>query len=162
MVRSKMMMVAAVLAIAVLATPCFAQDVNEGQWINLFDGESLYGFNNLGDVNWAVENGVITATDGYSGMLATTSRFANFELQAKVKVAGKRAFLGLAVRASMENHHTETGAAALTFSEQDSKDWMDVNVKVVGSDISATVDGKAVKGLEISAKKGFIILPIFY
>jgi hypothetical protein len=156
MVRGKFLV--AVLAIALLTASVWAQNIEEGQWIKLFDGESLYGWTNFGDANWAVVEGNIVSTEGRSGFLATTSRFANFELQAKVKIAGDRASLGLAVRASLELHQAESGAAALALSEQDGKDWMNINIKAIGDKVTATVNDKEVKGLSASAAKGHILL----
>ena len=45
----------------------YAQDVPEGKWINLFDGESLYGWVSFGDVDCSVVDGVLTATNGSGG-----------------------------------------------------------------------------------------------
>ena len=33
-----------------------APNVDEGQWINLFDQETTFGWTNIGDVEWTVKN----------------------------------------------------------------------------------------------------------
>lgn len=49
-------------------------------WIELFDGQSLFGWSNQGSANWRVENGQIIADAGETGLLTTNTRFADFEL----------------------------------------------------------------------------------
>lgn len=60
-------------------------DVAEG-WIQLFDGESLFGWKPNSELNWRVENGVIMADEGKPGLLQTTSRFADYELKCDFRV----------------------------------------------------------------------------
>ncbi len=93
------------LAAAVAAMPLAVQaaDVAEGNWINLFDGESLFGWTQFGNVGWETGNGVLSASTGDGGWVATTSQFKNFELSAEVKMEGPGT-MGLAVRAGLEGH----------------------------------------------------------
>jgi hypothetical protein len=52
-------------------------------WILLFDGESTFGWAARGDAKWTVTDGELTTQPGSgAGMLATTTEFADFELQA--------------------------------------------------------------------------------
>ena len=60
------------------------------EWINLFDGETLFGWQPLGDGEWEVDGGAISCKKGSGGWLATTSSFADFELVAKLKVSKRR------------------------------------------------------------------------
>ena len=63
-----------------LIAPLTKEQVREG-WINLFDGQTLFGWkSNRDDINWAVDNGTITADSGASGLLLTTVPFADYEL----------------------------------------------------------------------------------
>ncbi len=55
-------------------------DVQAG-WIQLFDGQSLFGWKANNDVNWSVSQGVIQADSGEPGLLLTTVPFADFELR---------------------------------------------------------------------------------
>ena len=59
--------IAAGLAVAAGAWTASAQDVAEGQWINLFDGETTFGWTQIGDVKWSVAEGVLTGEDGNGG-----------------------------------------------------------------------------------------------
>ncbi len=57
-------------------------------WISLFDGHTLFGWTSANaDVNWRVENGVITADAGPVGLLVTDVPFANYELVCEYKLA---------------------------------------------------------------------------
>jgi hypothetical protein len=54
-------------------------------WINLFDGETLFGWQPTSDANWKVENGEIRVSSGNPGWLMTTSDFADYELHVEFK-----------------------------------------------------------------------------
>jgi len=56
------------------------EEIAEG-WIQLFDGESLFGWKANNEVNWSVQNGVIQASEGEPGLLVTTTRFSHYELR---------------------------------------------------------------------------------
>jgi len=51
------------------------------QWTNLFNGEDLTGWVSVGDADWHVENGTITATKG-KGYLVTNEEFEHFQFHA--------------------------------------------------------------------------------
>jgi len=60
----------------------------EQGWIQLFDGQSLFGWNsNNKEVTWAVKEGVITADSDKAGLLVTTVPFADFELKCDFRMA---------------------------------------------------------------------------
>jgi hypothetical protein len=61
-----------------------SEQVAEG-WINLFDGETLFGWQPTSDANWKVENGEIRVSAGNEGWLMTTSEFADYELHVEFK-----------------------------------------------------------------------------
>jgi len=143
---------------ALAALPLSARaDVAEGNWINLFDGETLFGWTQFGDVAWGAGDGILKAEAGNGGWVATTSQFKDFELTAEVKLNGPGT-MGLAVRAGLEGHADENGGGTIFFGEErnDNK-WHTIHVKAVGGDIEATIDGKKV---EVSAArdKGYIII----
>jgi hypothetical protein len=140
--------VLAVAAFAICAGAAYAQEVAEGGWINLFDKESLFGWNLFGDAKWQVTDGIIEAKEGTGGWLATTSEFADFELAVKIRIKGKGT-TALLVRAPIEGYPAETGGMIVLDADQGG-DWHDINVKAIGNDVKATVDGKPV---EISAKQ---------
>jgi 3-keto-disaccharide hydrolase len=49
-------------------------------WIQLFDGQTLFGWNKGSDVNWRVEDGAIVADAGKLGVLYTTTQFSDYVL----------------------------------------------------------------------------------
>jgi hypothetical protein len=57
-------------------------EIREG-WILLFDGETSFGWNARGEAAWIVTDGAIHPESGSgSGLLVTTTEFADFELRA--------------------------------------------------------------------------------
>lgn len=54
--------------------------LSEG-WIRLFDGQTLTGWEAAGKANWSVKDGTIEVSEGDVGLLVTTSRWQNYELQ---------------------------------------------------------------------------------
>ncbi len=61
-----------------------AEEVADG-WIQLFDGETLFGWTQTSDANWEVRDGSITVSEGEPGFLQTNSQFGDFELIADFK-----------------------------------------------------------------------------
>ena len=151
------------LAALVAATPLAvrAADVAEGNWINLFDGETLFGWTQFGDIGWEAKDGVLSASTGTGGWLATTSQFKDFELTAEVKLDGYGT-VGVAVRAGLEGHPMDTGGATITVGTPASKDdnggkWHTVHVRAMGSALEASVDGKPVE-VSASRDKGYVLI----
>lgn len=133
-----------------------AETVDTGQWINLFDGESLFGFDTIGDAEWHVRDGVLTCTDGAGGMLATSTQFGDFELSARIRVrSGGEG--GLVVRAGLDRHHSEDGSAAVYIPE-DRNEWREVRVVVRDRTWSATVDGEQVDDFQGYRPTGHIAI----
>lgn len=56
-------------------------DLLQQGWIQLFDGQTLFGWQAGSEVNWRVEEGAIVADRGEMGVLYTTTQFSNYELQ---------------------------------------------------------------------------------
>jgi hypothetical protein len=54
-------------------------------WISLFDGQTLFGWQQVNDVDWHVVDGEIRATQGEVGYLMTTSEFADYALYLEFK-----------------------------------------------------------------------------
>jgi hypothetical protein len=82
------------VAAATAATPAIpyfnplnSEQIADG-WISLFDGHTLYGWqSNNPEVNWSVQDGVITADAGPIGLLNTTSPFADYELLCEFRMS---------------------------------------------------------------------------
>jgi len=128
------------LAAALAALSCVAA---ADEWINLFDGATLYGWMPFGDAQWKVADGSITCEAGSGGWLATTGQFQDFELAAKVRVAAGGS-MGLIIRGGLEGHPSENGAAELQLAvaKGSAVDWHEIAVKAEGNKVTATLDGK--------------------
>jgi len=130
------------LVVAAGLTITMAAHANEPSWINLFDGESLFGWNQTGTAAWHVDDGAIYCEEGAGGLLATTSEFKDFELTLKVKVK-EECSTGILVRASTEGHATENGSYAIPIREakRGGEDWQELRVVAQGGLVTATLDG---------------------
>jgi hypothetical protein len=53
-----------------------------GEWIALFDGKSLDGWDQIGDANWRVSDGALIADKG-NGFLVTKNAYGDFQLRAE-------------------------------------------------------------------------------
>ena len=116
------------------------------EWLNLFDKETLFGWNQLGQGSWKVADGNLICDSGAGGWLATTSQFADFELVVRMRVDADGA-AGLVFRAGLEGHPSENGSSEIVIKEpKGSKpEWREIKVTANGATVSATVDGKDVE-----------------
>ena len=57
-----------------------AEEIEEG-WIQLFDGQTLFGWKPNNGVNWSMHEGTITADTGDPGLLLTSVPFADYEFR---------------------------------------------------------------------------------
>ncbi len=147
------------LAVAALAPALSAQEagIPEGNWIGLFDGQTTFGWNQLGDAAWRVADGRLICDSGSGGWLATTSQFANFELEAKIRIKpGTSA--GIAVRAGLEGSPTQNGTTTLVLSEPEGAEalWHEVRIIANGPEIKATVDNADAELLRGARSRGYI------
>ncbi len=121
-----------------------AQEIDEGEWIHLFDGESLYGWTVFGDGNWRVEEGVIVMDEGDSGFIATTARFADYELQATLRVTGEGGG-GIAFRTPLSGYTRDQGGDVVNLNAGDANvAFSDVRIRVIGDKAEAWVNEHAV------------------
>lgn len=58
-------------------------------WINLFDGQSLFGWSIVGKANWRVEEGIIKVDRGEKSFLCTNLKLADCELSVDFKADAK-------------------------------------------------------------------------
>ncbi len=49
-------------------------------WVTLFDGKNLDNFNQVGDANWRIEDGVVVADKG-NGFLVTKNTYADYQVR---------------------------------------------------------------------------------
>ncbi len=133
--------VTAILAL-VLSAAASSAHAQDGQWINLFDGETLYGWTTLGDAKWTVADGAITASEGTGGMIATTSKFQDFELTAMIKLK-EGSSAGIIFRGSIEGHPQENGSSVIWLNEPKGggTKWRHVQIVARGADAQISVDG---------------------
>lgn len=79
---------AALLATCLLMdVGCLADAPDEGKFVQLFDGQSLYGWHPTTDANWHVADGSITVDSGTAGFLMTELPFDDFELTLQFEAA---------------------------------------------------------------------------
>ena len=142
-----------VLAALAIAGAAGAQD----GWINLFDGETTFGWTAVGEASWQVQDGALVCESGSGGWIHTTTQFADFELDAEIKVSPE-ASTGIVFRAASDGHPSENGSGTIFISEpkEGKGDWKMVHVTANGGNVSATVDGQAVENLGVSRKVGSV------
>jgi len=130
---------AVALVLCGVVSQSHAQD---GQWINLFDGETLYGWTSLGDAQWSVADGAIAAKEGTGGLIATTSKFQDFELNVQIKIK-EGCSTGLVFRASLEGHPAENGSSVIWLDEPKGggSKWRNIQITARGADVQVAVDG---------------------
>lgn len=61
--------------------------LSAGEWVSLFDGKTMKGWTNQGDANWRVADETLTADAGEVGLLTTTEKYENYELEVEFKAA---------------------------------------------------------------------------
>ncbi len=138
------------------------EEITDG-WIQLFDGESLFGWKKTGDINWSVNNGEIVADSGQPGFLFITTQFADYELRCEcwVEQGGNS---GIFLRSPLQpqdpaadcyefnlcDTHEEFATASLVKRQQPEKTvsndgvWKHYHIAFNGPQITATVDGETV------------------
>ena len=55
-------------------------------WVQLFNGQNLNGWHAVGDANWSVDGGILTANAGKGGFLVTDQNYGNYQLRAEIWV----------------------------------------------------------------------------
>ena len=92
-------------AAALVATPAFARPSVR----HLFDGRTLDGWVPVGEANWAVRDGALSADKGPQSFLVTRDSFRDFELRAEFRVSAE-ANSGIFIRCADPAHITATNA----------------------------------------------------
>jgi len=74
---------AALLLVGLVAISYPQQVYSQGaEWVALFDGKSLDGWDQIGDANWRVSDGALVADKG-NGFLVSKNAYGNFQLRAE-------------------------------------------------------------------------------
>ena len=58
-------------------------------WIQLFDGQTLFGWQPTGEAKWEVDDGTIRTAGTSAGFLMTTTEWADYELHVEFKADAK-------------------------------------------------------------------------
>ncbi|MGE3641838.1 MAG: DUF1080 domain-containing protein [Pirellulales bacterium] len=140
------------------------QDLLDQGWIELFDGETLYGWRQVGKAKWSVANGAVSTDGSKPGWLMTTTEWADFELHAEFK-APATTNSGIFLRTALEptdptkdcyelniappGNPFPTGslvgrAKAASLSPASSDDWHSFDVRAYGGTIAIRLDGESV------------------
>jgi len=78
------------LLVAFTATVWHSQQASgqaDAGWVTLFDGKNLDNWNQIGDANWKLADGVVMADKG-NGFLVSKNSYGNFEIKAEFWVDG--------------------------------------------------------------------------
>jgi hypothetical protein len=94
------------LAAAALAPQAMAK--GKAGFKTLFDGKSLKGWTPIGDANWTLQDGVVSADKG-RGMLVSAASYKDFDLRAEVWVSPE-ANSGIFIRCSDRATVTQNNA----------------------------------------------------
>lgn len=97
--------------------PLTSEQLAEG-WINLFDGESLFGWKATTKADWKVDSGAITVGGGEPGLLCTTSQWADYELKLDFK-AEPGTNSGIFMRTSPKPKNTASDCYELNIAPAD-------------------------------------------
>jgi len=143
----------------------------EAGWIALFDGHSLFGWKATNDVNWHVEQGVIKADTGKPGLLQTTAPFADYELKFDFRLTpstnsgvflrtvfnpkdpGKDCYeLNLCDQMTEYPTGSLVGRSKIQEPVPASMEWQSFVVKLEGSQIQASLNGKEVLNFKDTSK----------
>lgn len=95
-------------ALGVVLTMAPRAAAQEAVWVTLFDGSNLDRFEQVGDANWTIDDGIVGATSG-TGHLVTRDSYGDFELTLEFWVSAD-ANSGVFIRASDRQNITATTA----------------------------------------------------
>jgi hypothetical protein len=141
------------------------RDHDDGTWlksgpITLFNGKDLTGWTGLGtaeNLGWTVEDNTLKST-GHAKNLITTGKYWNFLLHVEYKVAEKsNSGIGLRGRYEVQiqddygkpvqshiNGALYSRIKPLLNASKKAGEWQTVEVRLVGRDVSVTLNGKPI------------------
>jgi hypothetical protein len=141
------------------------RDRDDGTWrrdepVKLFNGANLDGWTSLepgATLGWTVENGVLKST-GHAANLITNGRYWNFILHAEYNVAkGSNSGIGLRGRYEVQiqddygkpveshiNGALYSRIKPLVNASRPADQWQTIDIRLVGRDVSVTLNGKAI------------------
>jgi len=141
------------------------RDHEDGTWlaatpITLFNGKDLSGWTGWGsakDLGWTVENGSLKST-GHAKNLITTGKYWNFSIHLEYNVAEKsNSGIGLRGRYEVQiqddygkpveshiNGALYSRIKPLLNASKKAGEWQTVEIRLVGRDVSVTLNGKPI------------------
>jgi hypothetical protein len=167
----------ACLALVVCST-LFAQlptkEAADG-WIQLFDGESLFGWSEEGAAKWKVEGGALTFDAGQVGWLRSNSVFADYVLKLDFRTR-KGGNSGVFVRSAKTGQPHETGYEVQIWDDNPkfptgslvnhvrakkarikADQWNAYEVRIEGDRFQVTLNGKKIlDARDVKSKAGHI------
>jgi hypothetical protein len=63
-------------------TGCASSNMGPG-WTPMIDGKTLTGWNQIGNGNWRIEDGMVVGDKGKAGFLVTSRKYTNFMIRAE-------------------------------------------------------------------------------
>ncbi len=129
-------------------------------WISLFDGQTLFGWEQQNKANWRVEDGAIVVDEGEVGLLTTTSQFSDYQLTLQFRAA-KGTNSGVFLHTPKQPTDPATDCYELNIAPPDnrfptlslvrrikaegsfdSEDWQSYDITVSGGDVKVTLNGE--------------------
>lgn len=130
-------------------------------WIQLFDGQSLFGWDMAGLANWSVQEGNLVVSEGEQSLLCTAVPWKDFEFQATFK-ADANTNSGIFFRTPLFPMDPKTecyelniapadnpfptgslvGREKIELENFDPKNWHTYKVKVEGDNVTVSLDDK--------------------
>jgi hypothetical protein len=167
------MTIASTAPIAASAEPALlSAELLEQGWIQLFDGQTLFGWKAGSDVNWRVEQGAIVADAGELGVLYTTTQFSDYVLQLEF-AAEADTNSGILIHTPPRPTDPEADCYEVNIAPPDNPyptgsvvgiwknqaappapraKWRTYEVKVHGDTLAIALDGQALTNLPASVK----------
>ncbi|MCU0959140.1 MAG: DUF1080 domain-containing protein [Pirellulaceae bacterium] len=131
-------------------------------WIQLFDGQTLFGWQHHQRADWRVEDGAIVVSSGEKGLLTTTAEFASYVLRADFR-ADPGTNSGIFLSTSQDPVDVLTDCYELNIAGADNPfptgslvqrqavaadlhraDWQSYEVQVSGGHVVVHLDGQLV------------------
>ena len=140
------------------------QELLDAGWIELFDGETLFGWQQVGDAEWNIADGVVSTSGDKPGWLMSTTEWSDFNLHFEFR-APNSTNSGVFVRSALEPTDPTKDCYELNIAPSDNPyptgslvgrqelerpvdrsdgQWTSINVACVGGRIVVFYDGKVV------------------
>jgi hypothetical protein len=96
----------------------FPRELLEQGWIQLFDGETLFGWQPTGEADWEIANGEVRTRGEKPGFLMTTTEWGDYELHAEFRPAADTNS-GIFLRTPIEPRNPAQDCYELNIAPQD-------------------------------------------